>query len=136
MQTFGRNNPTFASSSAANHAAGLAADGDEKTWWKPDAEDAEPTWTLDTEKGLKLETISLCFTKSPVCKYKVELSDDNKQWKDFFNNQQNFNHENPRVTIPVKGMATARFVRIRFLKSPAEETPNLTEVVVKGVVRD
>src|SRR5690606_10350149 len=49
---YGPNNPAFASSSAPGLAAGFAADGNRDTAWKPAPDDAEPSLTLDTEKGL------------------------------------------------------------------------------------
>ena len=77
IQTFGRNNPTFASSNVVGHTSGMVADGSTKTCWKASAEDESPYWTLDTEKGLRLKEIQLHFPDEATRRYVVETSHRN-----------------------------------------------------------
>lgn len=135
VQTFGRNNPTFASSSADNHAAGLAADGDESTWWQPAPTDTDACWTLDTEKGLTLQSINIRFAQAAAYLYKVETSNDREHWEMLFDHQANIQKELIR-DIRIDHPVNARFVRICFKQNKAETTPRMAEVEVKGVVRD
>lgn len=135
VQTFGRNNPTFASSSADNHAAGLAADGDESTWWQPAPSDTNACWTLDTEKGLLLQSVSIRFPQAATYQYKVETSNDKKQWEMLTDFQAN-NTEELVCNLLVKDKVSARFVRICFKQNDKGTAPRISEVEVKGVVRD
>ena len=81
VQTFGRNNPAFASSLQGKQSAGFAADGNVNTFWEAADEDHSPWWMMDTEKGLLLRSISVRFPKADIYRYIIEASDDNKEWK-------------------------------------------------------
>lgn len=132
--TFGRNNPTFASSSADGHIAGHAADGDAKTYWEASADDTNPYWTLDTEKGLALREVQISFPSAAVYKYKIEASADNTSW--FLLSDKTANAETiSTARIALKENRKARFVRISFPNAASQQTA-LAEVVVKGVVVD
>lgn len=90
QQTFGRDNPTFASSSQNGHAAGFGADGNPKTWWQPLVSDTSAQWILDTEKKLSVSNIKIIFPSKDVYQYKVEVSDGANNWKlvaDFWANR-------------------------------------------------
>ena len=41
---------------------------------------ASPSWTLDTEKGLILRNIHVCFPKAEIYRYVIEVSEDNERW--------------------------------------------------------
>ncbi len=132
--TFGRNNPTFASSSSENRSAGRAADGDAKTYWEASSADHNPEWILDTEKGLALREVEITFPSAADYKYKVEASADNAEW--FVLADKTANSEavsSSRFTL--KDNRKARFVRISFPKAAGRRAA-LAEVVVKGVVVD
>lgn len=134
VQTFGRNNPTFASSQNEGQSAGLAADGNETTYWQAAAGDASPWWMLDTEKGLTLRHINVRFPRADRYSYVLEASADNKQWIVIIDKQ---NTSAPEQTVDKKFEAAgqpvfARYLRIRFMKdSPAA----IAEVKVSGVVQ-
>ncbi|WP_195209036.1 MULTISPECIES: glycoside hydrolase family 2 TIM barrel-domain containing protein [Bacteroides] len=131
IQTFGRNNPTFASSNEAGHTPGRAADGNTQTYWKASAEDKVPYWILDTEKGLRLKEIQLHFPNEVSRSYVVEASHDNHTWQLLCDKSQNPHAEqNLLLTLPDTA-PTGRFIRIRFLES---DKAALTEVIVKGIV--
>jgi beta-galactosidase len=90
QQTFGRNNPAFASSAQPQHPAGFAGDGNLKTWWQPLKTDTLAQWILDTEKKLAVSKIKIVFPSEDVYQYKVELAASKDNWKliaDFMNNQ-------------------------------------------------
>lgn len=78
LQTFGRNNPVFASSSKEGHAPGMAADGNPDTYWEAVGSDVTPYWILDTEKRLILKEIRLCVPFEKCGGYTIEVSDDKK----------------------------------------------------------
>ena len=80
IQTFGRKNPTFASSYHEGQAVGLAADGNPATFWQAAEKDTAPYWILDTEKSLTLHEIQIVFPSSAVYCYTVDISDDKQQW--------------------------------------------------------
>ena len=77
---YGINNPTFASSSAPGLSAGLAADGNRDTAWKPAPDDRAPSLILDTEKRLLISRIQLTFPAAAVYRYTVEVSDNGQTW--------------------------------------------------------
>jgi hypothetical protein len=129
QQTFGRNNPTFASTSQTEHPAGLAADGDVKTWWQPLETDANAQWTLDPEKKLEISQIKIVFPKEDVYQYKIEAADGYGNWNlvgDFMNNQ---NVESEKtINVP---QLVGSLVRISFKDA---KKAKIAEVEVTGVV--
>ena len=131
LQTFGRNNPTFASSNADRYAPGMAADGNLQTYWKAANTDAAPYWILDTEKRLSLHEVQLCFPEGelPVCV--VELSDDKVTWKNVSENAQ-LKVDGQKIVLNVadKGLK-GRFVCLRFKDS---QKAVLSEIRVTGKV--
>jgi beta-galactosidase len=130
-QLFGRNNPTFASSTDLQHPAGYAADGNPKTWWQPNLEDINPSWILDTEKRLSVSEINISFPEEAIYRYKVEISDNRQEWKtimDLTNNQQ----KETAKQIKVPDLA-GRVIRISFDHAV---NARLAEVDVTGKVLD
>lgn len=131
VQTFGRNNPTFASSQYEKQVAGLAADGDGQTYWQASQDDPSPFWILDTEKGLELKEVEIQFPKEDVYRYLVEVSSDKAKWATVMDKGNNPEKESHVTVAFPDSVVHARFVRIRFIpKSPAA----IAEVVVKGIV--
>ena len=130
-QTFGRNNPTFASSSAQNHAAGMAADGEYKTWWQPTPNDTNPSWILDTEKGLVIQEVTFHFPEAANYQYKIEVSEDQKNWK-MLTDARNNTHTETQCHIIAPEKTTGRFVRISF--QTGTHIPRIAEVEVTGII--
>ena len=126
LQTYGTNNPTFASSNADGHSAGLAADGNVQTYWQPAANDNQPTWTLDTERGLLMSEVCITFME-PVTNVTVEVSMDQESWKRI----DGIDMQRQSIIVPLSPVR-ARFVRLRFEKG---SSPKLAEVLVKGKVK-
>ncbi|MCI1647219.1 MAG: discoidin domain-containing protein [Bacteroides sp.] len=134
IQTFGCNNPTFASSQRAQHTAGLAADGNTSTWWEATSDDQSPSWILDTEKALALEQIKLQFPREYNYRYVVEVSDDRNAWVTVLDKRNNTANE-LKEEILFTGQQEkpyGRFIRIRFV---AGTYTALAEVEVSGIVR-
>ncbi len=132
IQTFGRNNPTFASSSAVGHSAGYAADGDIKSYWQADADDLNPSWTLDTEKGLALREVLITFPAPKIYQYKVEASADNVHWS--LLSDKTDNHSLVKTEqFALKENRKVRFVRITFRKT-TDGLPAISEVIARGIV--
>jgi len=128
-QKFGRYNPAFASTSLKDHPAGYGADGNSDTWWQPLASDTVPSWMLDTEKKLVLSEINIKFPKEDIYKYKVEISEDKKDWKliaDFTDNQNLQLFETIKVD-----RKEGRFVKITFMDA---SKAMLKEIEVTGMV--
>lgn len=132
--TFGPNNPTFAGSQQVWHGAGLAADGNAETYWKPEERDADPWWMLDTEKRLELRNISIVFPKDNHYCYVVEGSDDKENWTVLSDkSRSDVKVRSYSYDFDTAQSVKARFIRIRFMPgSPAA----LSEVSVRGVVQN
>jgi hypothetical protein len=133
-QTFGRNNPTFPSSSADGHPGAAAADGDAKTYWQPAANDAAPSWTVDTERFITISRVRLTFTQPAAYKLKIEVSDDQRTWRllaDLSNNDR----VSATVEAAAPSNASGRFIRLSFVPAPATTPVQLQEVDVIGALR-
>lgn len=134
VHTFGRNNPTFASSAETRHSAGLAADGNPATYWQAAVTDKASYWMLDTEKGLALRGIEISFPEKRVYRYVIEVSDDNHHWT-MVSDKRNAGMDESQVKLSFTAgqmPVHVRFVRVRFEEqSPAA----ISEVVVTGVIQ-
>jgi len=122
-RTFGRNNPTFASSGAEGHSSGLAADGDAGTYWRPSAGDSAAWWSVDMEKQVKVDRIFIEFGSAGGAGYIVEIG-GREGWKRVYEGR---GQEASRV-IGVPGVV-GKEVRVRWL-TPAGV--RLAEVRVVG----
>lgn len=134
LQVYGLNNPTFASSMQTGFSAGLATDGEPDTYWKPNDDDTSPTWTLDTERGLKAHHVSITFRPSTGLNFKVETSMDNKKWEllaDYTKGVMN----QTQFTISPDEPRSMRFLRISFSRNASEDIA-LSEVSVSGEIMD
>jgi hypothetical protein len=120
---FGKNNPTFASTADSGHSAGLAADGDASSYWRPSSGDSAAWWRLDMEKRVKIDSIVIDFGTPGLFRYVLEIG-ENGHW------QKVEEGTSPSGSIMVRGVA-GREVRIRFPK-PSEA--RLAEVKVVGRV--
>lgn len=137
-QTFGRNNPAFASSQQAGHSAGMAADGNPGTHWQPDASDNTPYWILDTEKGLIVKRITLAFPQTGTYFYKVEVSKDRTNWLPVTTCLEHGRKEATREIDLTDGSTVlkGRFVRVTFKPTAQSAPAALTEVTVTGIVTE
>ena len=132
LQTFGRNNPVFASSSEEGHAPGMAADGNPDTYWEPASGDVSPYWMLDTEKNLLLKEIQIYFSSSYCGSYSIEVSDDGKDW--ILVHTQAQKETDKQLMLSFNDVELiGRFVRVGYI---GNLKLSLSEVVVKGIVRE
>ena len=136
LQTFGRNNPTFTGSQSEGYVAALAADGNVATWWQAAKGDASPYWLLDTEKGLDLQQITLVFPPTAVYRFRVEVSDDRKEWRVIEDMKENRTPVSRYEIQTDAGKVKGRFVRISFMDNTQQIPAALAEVTVLGFVRE
>lgn len=135
-QTFGYNNPAFASSILTGSAAGLATDGNAATSWQPATDDASPYWMLDAEKELLLREVNLRFPTKGIYHFTVEVSADRTHWLTVAD-QASASGEQPREAYTVRLLdpqLKGRYVRISFVRTPESTPVALAEVSVKGIV--
>lgn len=135
MQTYGLNNPTFASSSQKGHSPGLAADGDEESYWQPAAEENSAYWILDTERGLWLHIITARFAEKVNCRFKIEISADKETWQ-LVGDYSTTTGEKQDVRLSFEQPLKMRFVRFSFSMDEGSIWPRLAEVRVQGRVAD
>lgn len=134
IQTYGLNNPTFASSSQKGHSPGLAADGDENSYWMPADEDGSAYWILDTERGLWLHSITARFAEKVNCFFKIEISADKETWQ--LVGDSTSIREKQDIMLSFEQPLKMRFVRFSFDMNEGSSRPRLTEVRVQGRVAD
>lgn len=127
LQSFGHDNPTFASSSAEGHLGGYATDGKPETFWSPSPDDSAATWTLDTERSLVPSEVHIHFLSEDSYLYLVESSADNSTWTTLSENKASLKDETTKLP---DGSRPMRFLRLRFL--PGSATPRLSEVEILG----
>jgi hypothetical protein len=128
-QQFGQNNPSFCSSFINDHPSGFAADGNKATWWQPLPSDKNPYWILDTEKKLNLLSINIIFPIGDIYQFKVEASEDNKEWVtvgDFINNNDKIDSKRLILSDITGGIIRISFANAKMAK--------LSEVIVVGNV--
>ncbi len=75
-KTFGRHNPTSASSSLPDHLAGSAADRNQNAHKLPEYGDSLTSWISDMERSDFIPGVRVSFFESVFCWYKVEVSLD------------------------------------------------------------
>lgn len=101
--------------SAADHEAAMAADGDTLTWWSPARDDRAPALTLDF--GLLREYGGLIVDWAPGrhwTDYDVEISDDGRRWS-LRREVRGSNGGRDPLLMPE---SESRFVRLRARPGP------------------
>ncbi len=132
VQIFGRSNPTFASSSAAHHSAGLATDQQPNTYWKADLDDTSPWLMVDTEKKLNLHTIRVALPDSLCHSCTVQVSEDRHSWQTLTKWKGQAHSMRPIwKRTDLKSIIKARFVRFCFTSS---QTAAISEILIDGIV--
>ena len=131
IQRYGVDSPTFASSSASGHSAGLAADGDGATYWSPAADDKQPFLTLDVERTLDVHSVKAVFAASGAGRCVVELSTDESNWQKV---AEAASRKGGAWEIRLEKPVKARFIRFSFPQGCGAVCPALAEVEVSGTV--
>lgn len=130
LQRYGKNSPTFASSSAQGHSAGYAADGDTLTWWQPAMDDKHPSLTLDVERTMDMKVFQAMFPHQDVGTCVVEVSTDQVHW----NKIAEIAKPADRWKFVLEQSVKARFVRFSFATPTASLLPALAEIEVLGTI--
>lgn len=131
MQRYGVDSPTFASSSASGHSAGMAADGNGKTWWSPAADDKQPFLTLDVERTLDVHSVKAVFAASGAGRCVVELSTDESNWQKV---AEAASRKDGAWEIRLEKPVKARLIRFSFPQGSGAVCPALAEVEASGTV--
>jgi hypothetical protein len=118
--------PTANSGSAPGHAAPLANDGNEQTFWRASAQSGEAYWVLHLENVYKLHWLSLVMPEDGP-DFVVEASKDASHWVQVAEAKGGRkNHEIGLYHHP----EGAAFLRIRFPQVTSERPAALSEVKV------
>ena len=133
MQFYGKDSPVFAGSSAPGHSAGLAADGDTATFWRPADEDTRPYVTLDAERTLSLQVVKAVFAVEAPVHFVVEASADEVGWKKVADVSS---WEKDSWELYLESPVKARFVRFSFPQTGSGPAPSVAEIEVGGIVAD
>ena len=131
MQRYGVDSPTFASSSASGHSAGMAADGNGATYWSPAADDKQPFLTLDVERTLDVHSVKAVFAASGAGRCVVELSTDESNWQKV---AEAASRQGGAWEIRLEEPVKARFIRFSFPQGSGAVCPALAEVEASGTV--
>jgi hypothetical protein len=129
--TYGRGNPTRASSEAPGHSGGLANDGDPATFWQ--AANAMPNswWGIDLERIVAIEQFSLLFPEEGNWRYRIEISQDGTTWRPATDQTGTTSTSKDRTDKASPG-ATGRFVRVTITGVPAGRSAALSEFSATG----
>ena len=131
MQRYGMDSPTFASSSASGHSAGMAADGNGATYWSPAADDKQPFLTLDVERTLDVHSVKAVFAASGAGRCVVELSTDESNWQKV---AEAASRKDGAWEIRLEKPVKARLIRFSFPQGSGAVCPALAEVEASGTV--
>lgn len=119
MLLLGLNRPTWTSSDLEGYGKSGANDGNESTSWKPAVNDTERWWKLHLEAAYAVNAIQLELPEADKAyRYKIELSEDDVQWKEVVSEQSSANAYKIRTYRGNWGDNIA-FVRITFLSEKA-----------------
>ncbi|WP_420137311.1 glycoside hydrolase family 2 protein [Sphingomonas sp.] len=130
--SFGTNNPTFASSNAAEHSSRLVNDGNPDSYWAPAAGDATMGVTVDLERVVEVHRLTLTFPQEAPYGFIAEVDDGKGGWRTLV--EQIEGQDTRRVrTLETESIA-GRTVRVRL--RPTAGAPNgLAEIVVTGAMK-
>ncbi len=131
-EQFGWNNPTAASSSAADHSSRLIGDGDPSTYWSPQAGDPDPWVSLDPERVLECRRLRLTFPQEAAYGFIAEIETPGGKWEEIATEAVGADTHRTREiqTRPVRG----RRVRIK-VRPPEGIAPALSELAIVGVIQ-
>jgi glycosyl hydrolase family 2/F5/8 type C domain-containing protein len=131
-ERFGWNNPTAASSSAADHSSRLVDDGDPSTYWCPRPGDADPWVSVDPERILQYRRLLLTFPKAADYGFVAEIETANGAWEEIASEAPGADTRRVReiATRPLRG----KRIRIK-IHSTDGVAPALSEIVIVGVIQ-
>jgi len=135
VTSFGRENPTRASSESPGHSGRLANDGKIATFWQA-AEGDKSAWVcIDLERIVKVTQIKLTFPAAGNWRYRIEISDDGtSNWKIIADKSQSKDTDQSRSDI-ASNSASGRFLRVTFVALPVGQSAALAELEALGTVQ-
>jgi hypothetical protein len=130
--SYGRENPTRASSEAPGHSGRMANDGNPATFWQASGDGRNAWLRVDLERIVEVSKTRLTFPWVGNWRYRVEISDDgNSGWRVVSDQTQNTGTEKVRTDTAQSG-ARGRFLRVTFTGVPLGKPAALSEVEVLG----
>lgn len=121
------NKTTFASTSLSANDKSLAIDGLSSTFWKPETSDTNKWWAVDLGKITSLNRIKLVFPTASAWKYRLEVSEDNVNWRKVIDQSDNSISGSTFSSSGNLGQKI-RYIRVNF----GSENAALTEINVFG----
>jgi hypothetical protein len=135
ITSFGRENPTRASSEIASHSGRLANDGKRETFWQAAADDTNAWLRVDFERIVKVTQTKLTFPAAGNWRYRIEISDDGaSNWKTIADQSQSKDTDQTRSDIAANS-ASGRFLRVIFVALPDGQSAALAELEAMGTVQ-
>lgn len=131
--SFGRDNPTRASSETPGHSGRLANDGNPATYWQSEPGDPAPWLCIDLERIVTVDGTRLVFPIAGAWRYKIEISSDGRRnWTTVADRTRARAGGRERVDAAEEGTARGRFVRVTLLGWPEPGSPGISEFSVVG----
>jgi hypothetical protein len=131
--SFGRENPTRASSEAPGHNAGLGNDGNPATFWQAQDSASNAWWQVDLERVVAVSQTHIVFASEGNYRYRIEFSNDQVHFTPGVDQTRNSATDRSRTDV-VAPAATGRFVRVMFTGLPSGRAAALAEMEVVGRV--
>ena len=129
----GVDNPTRASSQAANHSGRLANDGNPATFWEAAAGDTNAWLRVDLEKIVTVSKTKLTFPARGNWRYKIEISaDGNSDWKLVADQSQTTSDSSQRTDAAAGSDVRGRFLRVTLVQTPDNRPAALAELEVQA----
>jgi hypothetical protein len=134
--TFGRANPTRASSEAPGHDGSCANDGNPATFWQAAAGDTNAWLCIDLERIVNVSSVNLRFPVAGNWQYRIEISEDGKAgWQLVAEQTWTVNHSDLRTDNAPTPAPHGRYLRVTITQSPANQAPALADVELAGTLR-
>ena len=130
--SYGRENPTRASSEAPGHSGRMANDGNPATFWQASGDGRNAWLRVDLERIVEVSKTRLTFPWVGNWRYRVEISDNGDSgWRVVSDQTQNTGTEKVRTDTAQSG-ARGRFLRVTFTGVPLGKPAALSGVEVLG----
>ena len=135
LVTLGVENPTRASSEAANHSGRLANDNNPATFWQAAANDNNAWLRIDLERIGLVNRTKLTFPTPGNWRYKIEISaDGSSDWKLVTDQSQSTSHSAQRDDPAASTDARGRYLRITVIQTPDGQAAALAELEVQATL--
>jgi beta-galactosidase len=130
--SLGLQNPTRVSSELPDHTGRLANDGDAATFWQAASGDSSPWLSIDLERIVTVNSVTLGFPSDGNRLYRVEISEDGESgWTLVSDETQNSSHSAAQMLTAAPG-ARGRFLRVSFISAQDSMPAALSEITVLG----